>query len=52
MTRLTDRLLGRLARTTTVDAGCSNVYYCEKGIKYLRACCLDQGCQIVKVGKC
>ncbi|MCA2222748.1 hypothetical protein [Nonomuraea aurantiaca] len=52
MLGLVDRLLTRVAHKVTVEAGCSNYYYCSGGIKYLRQCCLDQGCQTVKVGKC
>ncbi|MEV6150530.1 hypothetical protein AB0L53_09325 [Nonomuraea sp. NPDC052129] len=52
MLGLVDRLLTRVAHKVTVEAGCSNYYYCKDGVKYLRQCCLDQGCQTVKVGKC
>ncbi len=52
MMGLVDRLLARVAHKATVEAGCSNYYYCSNHVKYLRQCCLDQGCQTVKVGTC
>jgi hypothetical protein len=52
MLGLVDRLLTRVAHKVTVEAGCSYYTYCSGGIKYTRVCCLDQGCQTVKVGKC
>ncbi|NUW42146.1 hypothetical protein [Nonomuraea rhodomycinica] len=47
-----DRLLARVARKATVEAGCSYTYYCSGAIMYQRMCCLDQGCQITRVGMC
>jgi len=52
MTRLADRLLARLAPKADVQAGCTNTYFCKNHVKYIRACCLDQGCQVWAVGKC
>ena len=52
MNRLIDRLLARVAHKTTVHAGCSNYYYCSGGYKWLRQCCLDEGCTYNKVGTC
>ncbi|WP_431919658.1 hypothetical protein [Nonomuraea jabiensis] len=52
MMGLVDRLLARVAHKVTVEAACTNTYYCQNGVKYLRSCCLDQGCQTVRVGTC
>jgi hypothetical protein len=50
--RLADRLFARMAHKATVEAGCTNTYFCKNHVRYLRACCLDQGCQTVRVGTC
>ena len=52
MTRLVDRLLARVAHKATASAGCSNYYYCSGGVRYLRQCCLNEGCTTVRVGTC
>jgi hypothetical protein len=52
MTRLVDRLLARVAPKATASAGCSNYYYCSGGKRYLRQCCLNEGCTTVVVGSC
>ncbi|NDU72410.1 hypothetical protein GWI34_07190 [Actinomadura sp. DSM 109109] len=52
MSRLIDRVLERVAPKATASAGCTNYYYCSRGLRYLRQCCLDQGCHTVVVGAC
>lgn len=52
MTRLIDRMLARVAQKETVDAGCSRYEYCKNGIKYLRMCCLNEGCSTSAIGRC
>ncbi|MFI6977332.1 hypothetical protein ACIBSV_01955 [Embleya sp. NPDC050154] len=52
MMRLADRLLNRVAQKVTVDAGCSNYTYCQNHVKWLRQCCLDEGCTYVRIGTC
>ncbi|MET7302451.1 hypothetical protein [Embleya sp. NPDC005575] len=51
MMRLADRLLNRVAQKVTVEAGCSNYYYCQNGYYYLRQCCLNEGCHTVLIAK-
>ncbi|MET7338249.1 hypothetical protein [Nonomuraea sp. NPDC005650] len=52
MIGLVDRLLARVAHKATVEAGCSYRYYCIGNYMYQEMCCLDQPCQVTKVGKC
>ncbi|WP_433477013.1 hypothetical protein ACQPZP_08130 [Spirillospora sp. CA-142024] len=52
MARLVDRLLARMAPKATASAGCSNYYYCSKGLRYQRQCCLNEGCHTWVVGAC
>ena len=52
MARLVDRLLARVAPKATASAGCSNYYYCDRHNYYLRQCCLNEGCNTVRVGSC
>ncbi|WP_192809465.1 hypothetical protein [Actinomadura rudentiformis] len=52
MSRLADRLISRLAPKANAQAGCSYYRYCRNGVKYVRICCLDQGCQTVREGSC
>ncbi|WP_157420480.1 hypothetical protein [Actinomadura kijaniata] len=52
MTRLIDRVLARVAHKETVDAGCSRYEFCKNGIKYLRMCCLNEGCNTNPIGRC
>jgi hypothetical protein len=52
MTRLVDRLLARVAPKATASAGCSRYEYCSRGLRYLRMCCLNEGCNTSVIGAC
>ncbi|MGC0419854.1 hypothetical protein [Embleya sp. AB8] len=51
MMRLADRLLNRLTHKVTVEAGCSDKYYCSNGYYYRVFCCYNEGCTTTLVAK-
>ncbi|MEU0934637.1 MULTISPECIES: hypothetical protein [Embleya] len=44
--------MNRLTQKATVEAGCSNTYFCGGGVLFLYQCCKDEGCTTTRVGNC
>ncbi|GCD95987.1 hypothetical protein [Embleya hyalina] len=53
MMRLADRLLNRVAKKATVEAGCSTRTWCSGGVAYMKVCCYNEGCgDTTAIGRC